>query len=85
MVANPGQDPAEIVAKNPDYKPLNDQGEIEAFVDKVLSENSQSIEDFRAGKDKAFGFLVGQVMKLSRGKASPQLVNDLLNSKLNAK
>lgn len=83
MVANPGKDPALIVEGNPDYKPLNDQSEIEAFVDKVLSENQQSIEDYKAGKDKAFGFLVGQVMKLSRGKASPQLVNDLLNKKIN--
>lgn len=85
MVANPGLDPEEIVEKNPDYKPLNDLSEIEAFVDKVLSENSQSVEDFKAGKDKAFGFLVGQVMKLSRGKASPQVVNDLLNKKMNLK
>lgn len=85
MVASPGLDPQEIVDKNPDYKPLNDLGEIEAFVDKVLSENAQSIVDFKAGKDKAFGFLVGQVMKLSRGKASPQVVNDLINKKINIK
>ncbi|MGK5595043.1 MAG: Asp-tRNA(Asn)/Glu-tRNA(Gln) amidotransferase subunit GatB [Parachlamydiaceae bacterium] len=82
MVANPGVDPEEIVSKNPDYKPLNDQGEIEVYVNKVLSENQQSILDFKAGKDKAFGFLVGQVMKLSRGKASPQVVNELLLKKI---
>ncbi|WP_068468117.1 Asp-tRNA(Asn)/Glu-tRNA(Gln) amidotransferase subunit GatB [Candidatus Protochlamydia phocaeensis] len=82
MVAAPGKDPAEIVAANPDYKPLNDQAEIERFVDQVLAENGQSVVDFKAGRDKAFAFLVGQVMKLCKGKASPQLVNDLLKQKI---
>lgn len=82
MVATPGLDPEEIVAKNPDYKPMNDLSEIEKFVDQVLSEHGQSVADFKAGRDKAFGFLVGQVMKLSRGKASPQVVNELLLQKI---
>ncbi|KAF3362039.1 Aspartyl/glutamyl-tRNA(Asn/Gln) amidotransferase subunit B [Chlamydiales bacterium STE3] len=82
MVANPGLNPEEIVNKNPDYKPLNDAAEIEAFVDKVLGENPQSITDYNAGRDKALAFLVGQVMKLSRGKASPQVVNELLHKKM---
>lgn len=83
MVLHPEKDCAAIVAANPDYQPLHDQGEIEKMVDQVLSENSQSVADFRAGRDKAFAFLVGQVMKLSRGKASPQVVNDLLKKKIN--
>lgn len=83
MAASPGLDPEEIVAKNPDYKPMNDSGEIEKIVDQVLSEHGQSVTDFKAGRDKAFGFLVGQVMKLSRGKASPQVVNELLLQKIN--
>jgi aspartyl-tRNA(Asn)/glutamyl-tRNA(Gln) amidotransferase subunit B len=82
MVARPGIDPAIIVADNPDYQPLNDQAEIERYVDKVLVENEQSIADYKAGRDKAFAFLVGQVMKLCRGKASPQLVNALLKERI---
>ncbi len=82
MVANPGKDPEVIVADNPDYQPLNDLGEVERFVDEVISQNPQSVADFKSGRDKAFAFLVGQVMKLSRGKASPQLVNDLLKSRI---
>lgn len=82
MIANPGKDPEQIVAENPDYAPVHDHGEIEILVDKVLGENPQSVTDFKAGKDKAFAFLVGQVMKLSRGKASPQVVNDLLRKKI---
>ncbi|MGZ3634119.1 MAG: Asp-tRNA(Asn)/Glu-tRNA(Gln) amidotransferase subunit GatB [Parachlamydiaceae bacterium] len=82
MVAHPHKSPAEIVAGNPDYSPVHDQGEIEQLVDKVLAENSQSIEDYRSGRDKAFAFLVGQVMKLSRGKAAPEVVNALLHQKI---
>lgn len=82
MVARPGIDPTAIVAENPDYQPLNDQALIERYVDQVLSENGQSIVDYQAGRDKAFAFLVGQVMKLCRGKASPQLVNELLKERI---
>jgi aspartyl-tRNA(Asn)/glutamyl-tRNA(Gln) amidotransferase subunit B len=82
MVAAPGTDPEAIVAANPDFQPVHDTGEIEILVDKVLAENPQSITDYKAGKDKAFAFLVGQVMKLSRGKASPEVVNQLLKSKM---
>jgi aspartyl-tRNA(Asn)/glutamyl-tRNA(Gln) amidotransferase subunit B len=83
MVADPSKDPELIVQENPDYSPVHDVAEISALVDQVVAENQQSIIDFKAGKDKAFGFLVGQVMKLSRGKASPQVVNDLLNKIIN--
>ncbi|MBA3957138.1 MAG: Asp-tRNA(Asn)/Glu-tRNA(Gln) amidotransferase subunit GatB [Parachlamydiaceae bacterium] len=82
MVANVGKDCEQIVAENPDYSPVHDIDEISKLVDQVVSENSQSVADFKAGRDKAFGFLVGQVMKLSRGKASPQVVNDLLKQKI---
>ena len=53
------------------------------MVEKVLDENPQSIEDFKNGKDRAIGFLVGQIMKASRGKANPQKVNELLMEKIN--
>lgn len=82
MLANPAKDCEQIVAENPDYAPVHDQDELERYVDQVLAENGQSVTDYREGKDRAFGFLVGQVMKLSRGKASPTVVNELLNKKL---
>jgi aspartyl-tRNA(Asn)/glutamyl-tRNA(Gln) amidotransferase subunit B len=82
MVAAPGKDCEEIVKANPDYQPLNDTSSIESMVDQVLSENAQSVSDFKAGKTKAFAFLVGQVMKLCKGKASPALVNEILTKKL---
>ena len=63
-------------------KPLHDISAIEPMVDKVLAENPQSIADYKAGKEKAFAFLVGQVMKLCRGAASPAIVNELLTKKL---
>ncbi|WP_152396741.1 Asp-tRNA(Asn)/Glu-tRNA(Gln) amidotransferase subunit GatB [Paenibacillus guangzhouensis] len=61
---------------------ISDEGAIKAIVDKVVDANPQSVEDYRAGKDKAIGFLVGQVMKESRGKANPALVNQLLVDRL---
>ncbi|WP_036728264.1 Asp-tRNA(Asn)/Glu-tRNA(Gln) amidotransferase subunit GatB [Peptoniphilus mikwangii] len=73
----------EDIIKEQGLVQISDTSEIDALVDKVLSDNPQSIEDFKAGKDRAFGFLVGQVMKASKGKANPQLVNKLLTEKLN--
>jgi len=73
MLQHPGKDPIQIVAENPDYSPVSDHGEIEKIVNQVLAENPQSIIDFKAGRDKAFAFLVGQVMKLTKGKAPQQL------------
>lgn len=57
---------------------ISDEGAIMAIVENVVAANPQSVEDYKAGKDKAIGFLVGQVMKESRGKANPALVNKLL-------
>jgi aspartyl-tRNA(Asn)/glutamyl-tRNA(Gln) amidotransferase subunit B len=82
MIKNPKKAPKEIVKSNPNYQPLSDTREIEVFVDQVIKENPQSIVDYKNGKDKAFAYLVGQVMKLSRGKANPQIVNDLLHKKI---
>ncbi|MHB8759121.1 MAG: Asp-tRNA(Asn)/Glu-tRNA(Gln) amidotransferase subunit GatB, partial [Thiobacillus sp.] len=56
--------------------------ELEKIVDEVLAANQKSVDEFRAGKDKAFNALVGQVMKASRGKANPAQVNELLKAKL---
>ncbi|MDH4199727.1 MAG: Asp-tRNA(Asn)/Glu-tRNA(Gln) amidotransferase subunit GatB [Spirochaetia bacterium] len=60
-----------------------DEGSIAKLVDDVLAENPESIESYKQGKDRALGFLVGQVMAKSRGKANPPLVNKLLLEKLN--
>ena len=63
-------------------KQLNDSGALEAIVDEVLAANEKSVAEVRAGKDKAFNSLVGQVMKASKGKANPQQAGDLLRKKL---
>ncbi|NGX51475.1 MAG: Aspartyl/glutamyl-tRNA(Asn/Gln) amidotransferase subunit B [Chlamydiae bacterium] len=83
MVQIPGKDPEIIIKENPNFQPLSDPSAIEPIVDQVLKENPQSLIDFKNGKDKAFNFLVGQVMKLSKGKASPDVVKDLLTQKMN--
>jgi len=59
-----------------------DQGEIEKAIDKVMETCAKQVEDYRKGKEKIFGFLVGEVMKQTKGKANPQLVNELLRKKL---
>ncbi|RYD05656.1 hypothetical protein N752_07105 [Desulforamulus aquiferis] len=51
-------------------------------MEQVIAANPKSVEDFRAGKDRAIGFLVGQVMKATKGKANPEMVNKLLKEKL---
>ncbi len=61
---------------------ISDSSELERIVDEVLAANQRSVEEFRAGKDKAFNALVGQAMKATRGKANPQQVSDLLRRKL---
>jgi aspartyl-tRNA(Asn)/glutamyl-tRNA(Gln) amidotransferase subunit B len=61
---------------------INDSSAIEPLVDEVLAANPKSVEEFRAGKEKAFNALVGQVMKATRGKANPQQINDILRRKL---
>ncbi|MFT3760340.1 Asp-tRNA(Asn)/Glu-tRNA(Gln) amidotransferase subunit GatB [Thauera sp.] len=65
-------------------KQVTDSGAIEAMIDEVLAANQKSVDEFRAGKEKAFNALVGQVMKASKGKASPAQVNELLKKKLGA-
>ena len=61
---------------------ISDSGELEAIIDTVLAANAKSVEEYRAGKEKAFNALIGQAMKATRGKANPQQVNDLLKKKL---
>lgn len=61
---------------------MSDSGELERILDEVLAANAKSVEEFRAGKEKAFNALVGQAMKATRGKANPAQVNELLKKKL---
>lgn len=61
---------------------ITDTKEIEAIVDAVLAANQKAVEDYKGGNAKAIGALVGQVMKQSKGKANPAMVNELLQQKL---
>ena len=75
--------PSKIV-KDKGLVQITDTGAIESAVDEVIAKNPKAVEEYRGGKKKALGALVGQVMKLTRGKANPQLVNQLLAKKLEA-
>jgi aspartyl-tRNA(Asn)/glutamyl-tRNA(Gln) amidotransferase subunit B len=72
----------DAVIESKGLRQITDSGAIEKLIDDVLAANPKSVEEFRAGKEKAFNALVGQVMKATKGKANPQQVNDLLRSKL---
>lgn len=76
-----GENPATIVEEK-GLKQVTDSGEIEKTVDEVIAENPDNVAAYQGGKDKLFGFFVGQVMKKSGGKANPDLVNQLLKQKL---
>ncbi|MEC8664485.1 MAG: Asp-tRNA(Asn)/Glu-tRNA(Gln) amidotransferase subunit GatB [Pseudomonadota bacterium] len=76
-----GKDASAIVEEK-GLKQVTDTGAIEAIIDEVIAENPDNVEAYRGGKDKLFGFFVGQVMKKSQGKANPALVNELLKAKL---
>jgi aspartyl-tRNA(Asn)/glutamyl-tRNA(Gln) amidotransferase subunit B len=64
------------------FKQVSDTGAIEAMIDAVLADNADKVAEYRGGKDKLFGFFVGQVMKASQGQANPGVVNGLLKQKL---
>jgi aspartyl-tRNA(Asn)/glutamyl-tRNA(Gln) amidotransferase subunit B len=65
-------------------KQMNDSGALEKIVDEVIAANPGNVEQVKAGKDKAFNALVGQIMKASKGKANPQQATDLLRARLGA-
>ncbi len=75
------QTPEQLVEQH-GLKQVTDSAELEAIVDQVLGANPAAVEDFRKGRKQAIGFLVGQAMRASRGKANPKLVRQLLDSKL---
>ena len=77
-----GAEAVDQVIESRGLKQISDSGELEKIVDEVLAANPRSVEEFRAGKEKAFNALVGQAMKATRGKANPQQVNELLRRRL---
>ena len=72
----------EIIVKEKGLVQITDNSEIEKIVEQVLEENQQSVEDYKAGKSNALKYLVGQAMRLSKGKANPQMINELILKKL---
>jgi len=77
-----GEGDADTVIEARGLKQITDSGAIEPVIDDIIANNPGQVEQYRSGKDKLFGFFVGQVMKATRGKANPQQVNELLKQKL---
>ena len=82
IMSNGDKDPS-IIIEEKGLKQQSDPKELENIIDKVISDNPQNVDAYKAGKDKLFGFFVGQVMKNTSGKANPKLVNEILKKKLN--
>jgi len=78
---NQNKDP-EVIVKEEGLEVVSDESALIAVVKKVLESNPQSVADYKSGKEKAFGFLVGQAMKETRGKANPQIINKILKEEL---
>jgi aspartyl-tRNA(Asn)/glutamyl-tRNA(Gln) amidotransferase subunit B len=74
--------PAEVIVEEKGWKQISDDESLEAMILEVLEANPGPVADVKAGKAKAIGFLVGQVMKASKGKANPQKVNELIRQRL---
>lgn len=81
LVLRTGREPGEI-ADAEGLKQVSDTGAIEAAIDEILASNADKVEQYKGGKDKLFGFFVGQTMKAMQGKANPGVVNELLKDKL---
>jgi aspartyl-tRNA(Asn)/glutamyl-tRNA(Gln) amidotransferase subunit B len=73
---------ADVLIEEQGLKQVTDSGAIETIIDEIIAANLGQAEEYRAGKEKVFGFFVGQVMKASKGKANPAAVNELLKKKL---
>ena len=82
MFSSPEKMPSKIIEEK-GLVQISDEGAIKEVVLKVLSENNQSVLDYKAGKDRALGFLVGQAMKLTKGKANPQMLNKMFIEEMN--
>ena len=81
LMANGDKDPQKIVEEK-GLKQESDPKALESLIEKVITENPDKVKEYKSGKEKLFGFFVGQAMKASDGKANPKLVNDILKKKL---
>ena len=81
LMASGDKDPQKIV-KEKGLEQESDLKALESLVHKVIAENPDKVKEYKSGKEKLFGFFVGQIMKASDGKANPKLVNDILKKKL---
>jgi aspartyl-tRNA(Asn)/glutamyl-tRNA(Gln) amidotransferase subunit B len=81
LMSDGNKNPIDIVNEK-DLKQESDPKELEKLIEKVISENEDKVKEYKSGKEKLFGFFVGQAMKVSGGKANPQLVNEILKKKL---
>jgi aspartyl-tRNA(Asn)/glutamyl-tRNA(Gln) amidotransferase subunit B len=79
-----GEGSADEIIQKRGLRQISESSEIEKIVDQVLAASTKSVDEFKAGKEKAFNALVGQVMKATKGKANPAQVNALLKQKLGA-
>jgi aspartyl-tRNA(Asn)/glutamyl-tRNA(Gln) amidotransferase subunit B len=77
-----GEGDADAVIAAKGLKQITDTAAIKAIIDEIIRANPTQVEQYRSGKEKVFGFFVGQVMRASKGKANPQQVNDLLTQRL---
>ncbi len=75
------KDPQKIIEEK-GLKQQSNPKEIEKIIDKILNDNQDKVEEYKSGKEKLFGFFIGQAMKISGGKANPQLLNEILKNKL---
>ena len=80
-MVNTGENPKKII-ETKGMKQQSDPKELEKIINKILTSNKDKVDQYKAGKEKLFGFFVGQVMKSSGGKANPQLTNEILKKLL---
>ena len=81
IMVESGDNPKKII-ESKGMKQQSDPKELEKMINEILSKNKDKVDQYKAGKEKLFGFFVGQAMKVSGGKANPQLVNEILKKKL---
>ena len=77
-----GDKDPELIVKEQNLKQESDPNELEKLIDKIINENEDKVKEYKDGKEKLFGFFVGQIMKISGGKANPKLANEILKVKL---
>ena len=81
LMIDEDKDP-EIIVNEKGLKQQSDPKELEKLIDKIIEENKEKVKEYKLGKDKLFGFFIGQAMKASGGKANPKLLNEILKNKL---